>query len=40
MGIYNPAGDCLLYEETQTAIDLSDSDGLFAVDVGSVPSTA
>lgn len=35
-GIYNPAGDCLLYEETQTAIDLSLTDGMFAVDIGSV----
>ncbi|MEK6580078.1 MAG: hypothetical protein AABZ55_12685, partial [Bdellovibrionota bacterium] len=35
LGIYDPAGTCLLYEETQTAIDLSLTGGIFSVDVGS-----
>ena len=34
LGIYNPAGTCLLYEETQLAIDLSLTGGIFSVDVG------
>jgi hypothetical protein len=33
LGIYAPNG-CLLYEETQTGIDLSHSDGKFSVQVG------
>ncbi|MEK6580001.1 MAG: hypothetical protein AABZ55_12300, partial [Bdellovibrionota bacterium] len=35
LGIYDPAGTCLLYEETQTGIDLSLTGGIFSVDVGS-----
>ncbi|MCB0410970.1 MAG: hypothetical protein KDD22_00485, partial [Bdellovibrionales bacterium] len=33
--ILNPAADCLLYEETQTGIDLSTTSGVFSVQVGS-----
>ena len=35
LGIYDPTGTCLLYEETQTSIDLVTSGGLFSVQVGS-----
>jgi hypothetical protein len=30
-----PANDCLLYEETQSNIDLSITNGLFSVEIGS-----
>lgn len=33
--ILNPGGTCILYEETQTGIDLALKNGLFAVNVGS-----
>jgi hypothetical protein len=35
VGVYDPSGNCLLYEETQSGIDLSNSGGLFAIQVGS-----
>ena len=35
-GIYSPAVDCLLYEESQATFDLVASGGLFAVQIGSV----
>lgn len=35
LGIYNPSGNCLLYEETQNGIDLGASGGVFSVGVGS-----
>ncbi|MEO5969666.1 MAG: tail fiber domain-containing protein [Bdellovibrionia bacterium] len=34
LGIYDPSGTCLLYEESQTNIDLTGTNGLFAVQVG------
>ena len=34
-GVYSPDGGCLLYEEKQTEIDLSATDGMFSVQVGS-----
>jgi phage-related tail fiber protein len=36
LDIYDPTGTCLLYEEQQSNIDLSQSNGLFAIQVGSV----
>ena len=33
--IYDPSGTCLLYEELQTSVDLSLTDGHFALSVGS-----
>ena len=33
--VYNPGKTCLLYEEAQTAVNLSTSDGFFALTVGS-----
>jgi hypothetical protein len=33
--IYNPTESCLLYEETDTSIDLASTNGLFSVQVGS-----
>jgi hypothetical protein len=38
LGIYNPAGTCLLYEETQTGIDLTTTGGVFSVQLGSISS--
>ena len=35
LDIYDPTGVCLLYEEAQTGIDLTTSQGLFSVAVGS-----
>ncbi len=35
LGIYDPSGTCLLYEEKQTGLDLSVSGGVFSVQVGS-----
>ena len=35
LDIFDPSGTCLLYEETQSGIDLSTSSGLFSVLVGS-----
>ncbi|MCM2322493.1 MAG: hypothetical protein NDJ90_04445, partial [Oligoflexia bacterium] len=40
LGIYSPDGLCLLYEEKQTAIDLSPTAGIFAVQVGSATGDA
>src|SRR3954452_18590903 len=40
LGIYDPSGTCLLYEESQANIDLSGTNGLFAVQVGSVLGNA
>ncbi|MEO5968461.1 MAG: hypothetical protein ABIQ95_00925, partial [Bdellovibrionia bacterium] len=34
LAIYDPTGSCLLYEETQTNIDLTGTNGLFAIQVG------
>src|SRR6478672_5763807 len=33
--IYDPSGTCLLYQEKQSNIDLTDTDGLFSLQVGS-----
>jgi len=33
--IYDPTGTCLLYQETQNTVDLSASNGLFAISIGS-----
>ncbi|MBX9768521.1 MAG: hypothetical protein K2X47_14700, partial [Bdellovibrionales bacterium] len=38
--ILNPAGNCVLYEEVQTGIDLSASKGAFSLGVGSAVSDA
>ena len=35
VGIYDPSSTCLLYEETQTNIDLSQTAGRFAIQIGS-----
>ena len=35
LDIYDPSGLCLLYEESQTGINLTESQGLFSVAVGS-----
>ncbi len=35
ISIYDPSGNCLLYNETQTGINLTTSDGVFSVQVGS-----
>jgi hypothetical protein len=35
LGVYDPNGVCLLYEETQNNIDLTTTNGLFAIQVGS-----
>ncbi|MGK5088700.1 hypothetical protein WDW86_14170, partial [Bdellovibrionota bacterium FG-2] len=35
LGVYSADGGCLLYEEKQTEIDLSATDGMFSVQVGS-----
>ncbi|MCM2324644.1 MAG: hypothetical protein NDJ90_15395, partial [Oligoflexia bacterium] len=35
LAIYSPDGNCLLYEEKQSALDLSATAGIFAVQVGS-----
>lgn len=35
VGIYSPDGNCLLYEERHTSIDLSQTAGFFSVHVGS-----
>src|SRR5262249_53684646 len=35
LGVYDPNGNCLLYEETQS-VNLTASSGLFSVSVGSV----
>jgi hypothetical protein len=35
LSIYDPTGTCLLYQEQQANIDLSQTNGLFAVQVGS-----
>jgi hypothetical protein len=40
LGVYNPSGTCLLYEETQVNIDLTTTNGLFAVQVGSIVGAA
>ena len=43
LDIYDPSGQCLLYEESQSGIDLTSSQGLFSVAVGSAttgPSAA
>src|SRR4051812_27043858 len=34
-GLYNPAGTCLLYEETVSSLDLTPTTGLFSVSIGS-----
>jgi hypothetical protein len=34
LGVYDPAGGCLLYEEQVAGVDLSQNSGFFAVDVG------
>src|ERR1700733_1753972 len=39
LGIYDPTGTCLLYEESQTGINLTSTSGLFAVTVGSASAT-
>lgn len=39
-GIYDPTGACLLYEETQSAIDTASTQGLFAVQIGSATGAA
>ena len=38
--IYDPAGDCLLYQENQTNIDLTSSNGVFATQVGSASGSS
>src|SRR5690349_2591689 len=35
LGIYDPAGNCMLYQEEQDGIDLSGANGTFSVRVGS-----
>jgi microcystin-dependent protein len=40
LGVYDPSGNCLLYEETQGNIDLTATNGLFAVQVGSTTSAS
>jgi hypothetical protein len=35
LGIYDPSGNCLLYEEAQSNIDLNTSEGAFSIQVGS-----
>src|SRR4051812_41745464 len=40
LGIYDPTGTCLLYEESQSNIDLTGTNGLFAVQVGSIQGDA
>ena len=35
LGVYSPDGACLLYEETKAGVDLSATQGLFSVTVGS-----
>src|SRR4051794_3107114 len=35
LGVYSPDGSCLLYEEMQTGIDLTSSEGAFSVKLGS-----
>src|SRR6476620_11448801 len=37
VGIYNPAGDCLLYEQSFADIELDKTDGVFGVSIGSAP---
>lgn len=39
-GIYDPSGTCLLYEERDAGIDLSQSSGVFAVSVGTATKDA
>lgn len=39
-GIYDPSGTCLLYEERDSGIDLSQSSGVFAVSVGTTTKDA
>jgi hypothetical protein len=36
LDVYNPGATCLLYQESQSNIDLTGTNGLFAVQVGSV----
>jgi len=36
IGIYSPGGTCLLYEEYQAGINLTPTDGMFAIQVGSL----
>lgn len=38
LGIYDPDGNCLLYEESQS-VDLSGTQGAFSVEVGQTPTT-
>lgn len=38
--VYDPTGTCLLYEEEQQGIDLDQTSGVFAVDVGSAVGAA
>jgi len=40
LGIYNPAGNCLLRSEQSTSLDLSTTNGYFAVTVGQGTATA
>jgi hypothetical protein len=40
LSLYDPSGTCLLYQEQQANIDLSQTNGLFAVQVGSVIGAA
>jgi microcystin-dependent protein len=40
LSLYDPTGTCLLYQEQQANIDLSQTNGTFAVQVGSVPGTS
>jgi hypothetical protein len=40
LSIYDPTGTCLLYQEQQANIDLSQTNGLFAVQVGSAIGAA
>jgi hypothetical protein len=40
LSLYDPTGTCLLYQEQQANIDLSQTNGLFAVQVGSAIGSA
>ncbi len=40
LGVYDPSGNCLLYQESQSGIDLSQSAGLFSIQVGSATGSA
>ena len=39
IGIYSDVGGCLLYEESESALDLSTTNGMFAYSIGSLPGS-